>query len=371
MTIRLTAFTRYDRQAASTRQRLLQYVPALRDAGIELDYRPLLNNDYVASLAQDSPYPRSRLAEAYLKRLREVLFGPLGDVVWVYVELFPGLPSVFERLLIRRGSPIVYDFDDAFFHNYDDHSRAVPRTLLGGKLKPLIAAACACTCGNEYLRAYAARYSRNAVIVPTVVDTDKYRPGPAHHHLARPVIGWIGSPSTWSYVRPLCPLLAEICRDHHAVFRVVGAGKAAERDLFPGMELIDWSEESEVAELQRMDIGIMPIPDQPWARGKSGYKLIQYMACGLPMIGSPVGVNCEIVRDGENGFLAGNMNDWREALERLMSDPALRSRLGRRGRDRAVAEYSLEVYAPRLVEIIKSAACESAINAIVSDDSQA
>ena len=350
MTLRLTAFAKYDRMAASTRQRLLQYVPALTAAGIELDYRSLLDDDYVASLASGSAYPRHRLAAAYMRRVREVACGPLGDVVWVYAELFPRLPAIFERLLVRRGRPIIYDFDDAFFHALD------PKPLLRGKLEPLLRAAKACTCGNAYLRDYASRFCDNCAIIPTAVDTDVYVPVPDASGTGLPVIGWIGSSSTWPYMRPLLPLLDELVREERATIRVIGAGAIATGDLRVGMESVEWQESRELAELQRMDIGIMPLPDEPWARGKSGYKLIQYMACGLPVVASPVGINCEIVRDGENGFLASGEAEWRHAFDRLLADPQLRRQMGARGRERAVADYSLAVHAPRFVEIVRSAA---------------
>jgi hypothetical protein len=188
------------------------------------------------------------------------------------------------------------------------------------------------------------------------VDTEAYAPAATSDAAPVPVIGWIGSPSTWRYVRPLLPLLSEIAGQGRAVVRVIGAGRDALRDRFPGMESLEWSESSEVAEVQKMDIGIMPVPDDKWARGKSGYKLIQYMACGLPVVASPVGVNREIVGQGGNGFLATTAAEWREAIERLLSDPDLRRRMGQSGRSRAVAEYSLAVQAPRLVEVIAAAA---------------
>ena len=169
-------------------------------------------------------------------------------------------------------------------------------------------------------------------------------------------IGWIGSPSTWKYVRPLLPLLSELCTKHKVVFRAVGAGIGAVADRFPHMELGEWSEETEVPELQRFDLGIMPVVYDPWGRGKSGYKLIQYMACGVPVVASPVGVNCDLINDHENGFLAATVGEWRDAIERLLGDSDLRASLGQAGRTRATAEFSLRVYSPRLIEMIRSAA---------------
>jgi glycosyltransferase involved in cell wall biosynthesis len=168
-------------------------------------------------------------------------------------------------------------------------------------------------------------------------------------------IGWIGSPSTWPNVLPLLPLLTELARSHGVRVRVVGAGQAAARDRFDGLDLVDWSEAGEVGDVQAMDIGIMPLADQPFERGKSGYKLVQYLACGLPVVASPVGVNCEIVRE-DVGFLATTEDEWRAALTTLIADAELRRRLGSAGRAKAESAYSLASQTPRLVEVLRSAA---------------
>ena len=352
--VRVAAFTKYDREAASTRQRILQYLPHLERAGIKVDVYPLLDDDYVRALASGEAPSRPAIAAAYVRRFRQLLRGPSADLLWVYAELFPWLPAVFERMAFRSGKPLLYDFDDAFFHPYDDHPNPLMRALLAGKLVPLIEGAAAVCAGNRYLGDYAARHNDAMQILPTVVDIEQYRPST---HGKRPLtIGWIGSPSTWQFVRPSLPLLAELCRGRGVRFLAVGAGAAAESDRFDGMILGPWSEAGEIASVQAMDIGIMPLPDVPWARGKSGYKLIQYMACGLPVVASPVGVNSEIVADGTTGFLVRHLGQWREALNRLIDDAELRRTMGQAGRAEAAARYSLQVHAPRLVEIMRRAA---------------
>jgi glycosyltransferase involved in cell wall biosynthesis len=348
--LKLSAFAKYGDLAASTRQRLLQYIPHLEAAGIEVDCHYLAGNDYVRSLASGAGYSRLGIARAYAERLAKVLRGPDGDVIWVYAEMFPYLPAGFEKLVFRSGKPVVYDFDDAFFHQYDESESALQRRLLGGKLEPLLERAAACCCGNAYLRDFANRFRGDSMILPTVVDTDIYEPGDRAND-GPPVIGWIGSPSTWRFVQPYLPLLAELAREQGVKVRVVGAGAAARDDLFPGLELVEWSKDSEVSDVQAMDIGIMPLPDEPWAWGKSGYKLIQYMACGLPVVASPVGVNREIVQD-ETGYLASGADQWKSALSRLIDSPDLRRRMGDAGRRRAEAEYSLATHAPRLTELL-------------------
>ena len=166
-------------------------------------------------------------------------------------------------------------------------------------------------------------------------------------------IGWIGSPSTARYLRDIAPALAQVCWDGRARVRLVGSGPV---DL-PGVpvDVVAWREETEVDEIRGFDAGIMPLPDEPWARGKCGFKLIQYMACGLPVVASPVGVNAEIVEDGGNGFLARDAGEWVAALARLMGDAALGGRLGKAGRRKVEARYCLQVTGARVVEVVRGA----------------
>jgi glycosyltransferase involved in cell wall biosynthesis len=353
--VRVLAFTRYGPRAASTRQRLLQYIPHLRGAGIEVEHHALLPDDYVESLVTGRRYPLWRVAGNYLARIGQLRRARHFDLIWVYADLLPYLPAFLERLAIGGGKPVVHDLDDAFFHHYDAMPNALVRRVLGSKFAKLLSHAAACCCGNAYVRDYAAQYCDRSIILPTVVDTSIYRPAGSKPASGPLVIGWIGSPSTWPNVRPLLPMLAKLCAEQGVRLRVVGAGRAAEADRFSGLDLVDWSEASEVAEVQSMDIGIMPLIDGPFERGKSGYKLIQYLACGLPVVASPIGVNCEIVTDGENGFIATSEAEWRTALIRLIEDSALRARLGRAGRSRVEADYSLSSQAPRLVEVLQAA----------------
>jgi glycosyltransferase involved in cell wall biosynthesis len=349
--MKMIAFMKYGEKAASTRQRLLQYIPHLNAAGITVDWFPLLAD------AQINRVGRVRnivpLLAAYFRRLAWLLRARQYDVVWIHKELFPYTPGWFEALVARTGVPIVYDFDDAIFHNYDLNRRGMVRRLLGRRFEPLLRKASAVSCGNAYLRDYAARFCANSVLIPTVVDTHDYRPRPSAPDGGPPVIGWIGSFSTWQYMLPLVALLEDLVAQGRARVRIVGAGAAAA--AYPSFELIDWSEATETAEVQRMDIGIMPLTDDPWSRGKCGYKLIQYMACGLPVVASPVGVNTDLARPGVTGMLAKTAEEWRDALVRLLDDAPLRAAYGAAGRDLVERDYSLKATAPRLTALLHSA----------------
>ncbi len=350
--MQLTAYTRYGARAASTRQRLLQFVPSLEDAGIHVRHEALLDDDYVLSLTGSGTYSKAKVAAAYARRLRQIA-SEKSDIVWIYGELFPFLPSRFETLALRQGRPVVYDFDDAFFHNYDQSRSVAVRRLLGRKLEPLLTGVSACTAGNPYLLDYARRFCRQSVLLPTVVDTDRYRPRANRDAGGQVVVGWIGSPSTWPYLRPLLPVLARLVAERNIRVRVVGAGAEAKRESFPGLELVDWTEDGEVDEVRGMDIGIMPVPDDVWAKGKSGYKLIQYLACGVPGVASPVGVNRDIIDEGVNGFLCTDLDAWHASIRRLIDDPDLRRDFGEAGRAKIVERYSLGAAAPVLVSLLK------------------
>ena len=336
-TVRVLALTRYSGRAASTRQRFMQFVPALAAAGVDVTFSPLLDDDYVANIGRSGRKSSAMLA-AYLRRARTLALEARSyDALWVQYDAFPFLPGIFERALAAIRRPYVVDYDDAIFHNYDLAGSALRRRLLANKMRPLLARARTCVAGNAYIAEYASRYCADTIVVPTVVDTQKYQPLPERRPGALRV-GWIGSPSTWRYVEPLLETLLPTLRAYGAELHVVGARPDGERD---GIRFIDWSEDTEIAAVQSFDIGIMPLADDPWARGKCGYKLIQYMGCGVPCIASPVGVNREIVTSGVNGLLASSPREWRDALATLLADGALRAAMGRVGRDKVVARYSL------------------------------
>lgn len=350
--MRILALTKYAGMAASTRQRFVQYMPFLSEHGIEVEIAPLLQDSHLEALNLGR---RRGLGApvAYMKRLALLLTRRDYDLLWVHFELFPYLPGWAERLAGWSGKPIVYDYDDAIFHMYDSNPRAAVRRLLGRKLEGMLSRASAVVCGNRYLQSYAERFCPNTVVIPTVVDTDVYLPAEAGaRQSAPPLIGWVGSPSTWVNVEPVVPAVVAALEPFGGRFRAVGAGaSAAPRH---GLELAEWSQATEVHELQRLDIGIMPLLDRPFQNGKCGYKLIQYMACGVPVIASPVGVNSEIVTHGENGFLASSEEEWAEALKRLLSDADLRRRMGEAGRRRVEQRYSLQVQQPRLLDLFRS-----------------
>jgi len=346
---KIALLTKYGNLAASTRQRFLQYRPFFESAGYEFDEQPLLDNAYLERLYEGHPRDLKHITYQYIQRLFWLINKCDADVLWLHCELFPYLPGVLERFARFPGKPIVFDFDDAIFHSYDAHPRVYIRRLLGRKLYTTISGSRLILAGNSYLADYSREKCRRVEVVPTVVDTDQYKPGPSSHPRSEAAIGWIGTPSTWKdYMIPILPLLGRVASDTGARIVAVGASDRDQSDV----EVFPWTEETEVSRIQAMDIGVMPLTDTPWARGKCGYKLIQYMACGLPVVASPVGANIEIVDQGVNGFLVETHDEWYSALETLIEDPELRLRMGQMGREKVERDYSLKVQGPRVTRLL-------------------
>lgn len=356
--MKIAMLTKYGDLAASTRQRFGQYRPFLEDAGCTLLHRPLLDDHYLGRLYANEPRDRWHVARRYIERFGWLASAPDIDLIWLHCEAFPYLPGVAERFVHLSGKPVVFDYDDAIFHNYDLHANKLARRFLGNKLHVTLASATAAFCGNAYLADYARPHCRRVEIVPTVVDLAAYTVRPEGNAEDARTIGWIGTPSTFAeYMQPMMPLLADAAKAASARIIVVGAGASAAGH--PLVDNLPWSEASEVANIHQMSIGIMPLDDTPWARGKCGYKLIQYMACGIPVIASPVGVNADIVEHGVNGFLAATEAEWHEAIATLLHDPDLRQRMGSAGRKKAEEHYALQVWGPRVANMLLDVARET------------
>ena len=347
--------SRYGRLGSSSRVRMYQYLPYLKANGVSCMVAPLLSNTYVEDLYEGNPQNLGAILLSYLKRIGSLFKCGQFDLIWLERELLPWWPAWAEAILDRLNIPYVVDFDDAVFHRYDLHSSKMIRFLLGEKIGAVMRHASVVVVGNGHLsnRAKLAGAKRIECL-PSVVDLTRYQT------ISSPLdrgftIGWIGTPNTTPYLRLIRPALEEFRKNKDDVqLSLIGSG---ELDLgrIP-VKTRKWSEETEVAEIQQFDVGIMPIPDEPFERGKSGYKLIQYMACGIPVIASPVGANREIVEEGVNGYLAERNADWADALFRLEGDPALRKRMGAAGRKKVEQCYSLEVTTPRLLALLKDVA---------------
>lgn len=348
--LRVLVLSRFDRLGASSRMRILQFLPYFGGAGIEADVRPFFGAGYLDRLYATG---KRRLRDAipgYLKRFGAVVASKHYSVVWVEKEIFPFMPAVFETILRRFRVPYIVDYDDATFHTYDLHPWVMVRKLFRDRLDLLIEGAHCVTVGNNYLGDYAESHGAKRVeLIPTVVDANRYRvvEEPPSRELR---IGWVGSPATTKYLYTVRDVLRRLSMDRPVKLVTVGASTL--QDFGVPLEQHAWSESTEAQLLESIHVGIMPLPDTPWERGKCGYKLIQYMACGRPVVGSAVGVNQDIVTSSV-GYLAEGDDQWLHALRVFADDPKRRHECGWKGRELVEARYSLSAVAPKLVSLVK------------------
>jgi glycosyltransferase involved in cell wall biosynthesis len=329
--------------------RSYQYFPYLERQGMTIQVKPLFGDEYLQQLYAGKK-PIGIIIKSYLKRLA-VLFTVFGyDKVVIEKELFPYFPAVFELVLSRLGLKYVVDYDDAIFHNYNMSSNPAMK-LMRNKIKHVMRYSAAVTAGNQYLSDYAtAAGARNVYVIPTVIDVTRYRVKEAVDKSEGLTIGWVGSPTTLKYLKKIAPVLSNICEKYDARIHIIG-GKAG-IGLGKYEKVIEWTEASEGEAIRDFDMGVMPLESSPWEKGKCGYKLIQYMGCGLPVIASPVGVNVDIITEGYNGYLASTETEWFTALERYITNAHLRKQHGENGRLLVVEKYSVDVTAITLSTIL-------------------
>lgn len=352
--MKVLLLTRYGRWGASSRLRAYQYLPYLSERGIEITVAPLFGDWYQDDLYHGRRRRWGRICLAYLRRLWWLARSSTYDLVWIEYEALPWLPAFAERYLASRRNGYVVDYDDAIFHRYDLHRSGLVRRMLGGKIDFIMRRAGVVVVGNSYLKARAQAAGAHRIeTLPTAVDLKRYSPAPPASSKVF-TIGWVGSPSTSKYLLTLASVLEKFCASHGARLVVVGTRNIDLHGL--PLEFRPWSEATEVRDILSFDVGIMPLPDEPWERGKCGYKLIQYMACGRPVIASPTGANAQIVIHGANGFLATSEGDWTAALETLHASQDLRVRMGAEGRRRVEAHYCTAVTGPELAHILEESA---------------
>ncbi|MGM8061432.1 glycosyltransferase family 4 protein [Vogesella indigofera] len=346
--------TKYGRMGASSRMRSLQYMPWYLNEGVSVKIAPFISDDMLAARYASDRHALFLSLKAYWARLLIMLQAARYDLVWIEKEALPWLPVWLEKWLLRN-VPYVLDYDDAIFHNYDLHRLPIIRRIYGRRLDSLMAGAGMVIAGNDYLASRAWRAGASRVeVVPTVVDIDRYKPKPlVACSLAVVSLVWIGSPSTAKYLNLLTTGLQRLSQSFSLRLIVVGAEVS-----MPGVEVLNvkWSEASEAHALLEGDIGIMPLSETPWELGKCGYKLIQYMACGLPVVASAVGANNQIVQNGINGFLASSPEEWDAALEKLILNSQLRWQLGQAGRAIVEKKYCIQATAPVLIRHIQGCA---------------
>lgn len=338
----------YGPLAASTRYRLEQYVKGLAEYGIDLEIQYLLNDNYIRCKYSGDTLPWFSMLRSGWQRISILNHQRNFDALILHCELFPLMPSWIEGRLLRK--PYIYDFDDAFYLKYQSGRMASLNWLIGKKFDSVIKNASVVTAGNRVLADYAFQENPYTHLLPTVVDTNRYVSKRTNGGREL-VVGWIGSPSTSPYLSELVAPLSSLGKEGPVRLVVIG-GEAPEISNIT-VEERAWSEESEISYINEFDIGVMPLPNEPWAQGKCAFKLIQYMACGVPVIASPVGANVDVVQD-DCGLLASNDEQWLEALRTLRDRPMQALEMGKAGQERIEKHYSLQRNLPILADVIRS-----------------
>jgi glycosyltransferase involved in cell wall biosynthesis len=323
-------------RGASSRYRVFQFLPAIEAADLSYDvHLPPANPGQglgrIVTGWRDQRTIRTLAAQAQLSFIQKRL-----------------LPERLVAALAQSGR-VVFDFDDAIFTSPSGNRSAHASRRVEHRLHAVLAAADLVLTGNRYLAEYSAPHARRVVVLPTVVDTDRY-PARAHGGRDRPVIGWIGHSVNHPYLAAMQPLLQRLAATQKFRLLIV-----SDKDLLlPGIEVENrrWSEATEVADILAMDIGIMPMPNDPWSRGKCGLKALQYMAAGVPVVCAAVGANVDIVRNGIDGFAVSSDSQWHDALGDLCASVDLRIELGTSARQRVHAAYSLNSTTPVLLDTL-------------------
>lgn len=339
------------RQAPSQRFRVEQFLLVLDNAGMEWTIQPFLNSQTWNSLYHGGNYFLKAwgVMKGFLKRWKSVLSGMKGvDFVFIHREAAPLGPPVFEWMIAKvLRKKIIFDFDDAIW---------IPNTTASNKLagwlkcfwkvKFICRWAYKVVGGNDFLCQYAKQFNQNVICIPTSVDTDHSHNRLKEHRPANDkiIIGWTGSHSTTKYLGGVVAVLQQLEKEIPFSFLVIS-------DVAPILPLDNflycpWNEKSEVEDLLKMDIGIMPLAHDQWSEGKCGFKLIQYLSLGIPAVASPVGVNNKIIQNGVTGFLCSSGSDWLDALRKLCTDAGLRNSMGAAGRQFIEENYSLKKQKP-------------------------
>ena len=344
--------TKYSRNGASSRLRSYQYFPFLEAKGIAVTVSPFFDEAYLINLYCGKSTTKSKLIKFYLKRFFTLFSIYKYDKIVIEKELFPYFFSWFEKVLWLFKVKYTVDYDDAIFHNYDLSTNKLISVLLKNKINNVMKYSSCVIAGNSYL-AERAKVSgaKKIVLLPTVINLDLYSPK-KNYASSKIVIGWIGSPSTFKYIKNSQSVFSKVLQNQNVELHIVGAKENL--GLGENVKFLKWTEASEVALISKFDIGIMPLENTPWELGKCSYKLIQYMGCGIPVVASAVGMNKEVVDEGINGFLVLREEEWIKKLALLINDSELRESLGKMGRIKVESQFSLQRNCNTLISLLSN-----------------
>jgi glycosyltransferase involved in cell wall biosynthesis len=342
------------------RVRIELWATFLEEAGWTVEFLPFEDDNLHNILYRSgSTFGKAKhLFGCYRRRLRQVLNGFSADVIFVYREAALVGPALIERLAARQRIPIIYDIDDPVFLFYRSPVNGWASILkFPRKTHKLFRLSTRVLAINHLIGDYAAKYNPAVEIMPNCVDTDYYKPLPARSVRKKAQLVWIGSHSTMSNLETIARPLARLQANHDSPFLVIGSGEIN----LPGVkaDFRQWSAETEVSDLQQGDIGLLPLIEGSWNNWKFFYKLVQYMAIGLPVVAQKMGSNSEVIENGVNGFLVETEEEWFEKLDLLASNEELRRKIGAAARQTVEERFSTRIQMPRLIEIFEKVRRES------------
>ncbi len=341
-------------RAPSQRFRFEQYIEFLKDNGFKCTF------SYLVSEKDDRLfYSKGKIFQKFFLffkyffiRVKDILRAFSYDIVFIQREMFFIGPPMFESILRLSGARVIFDFDDSIWlPNVSEANKSLNWLKSYNKTSKIIRYAHLIFAGNKYLQEYALQFNKNVRIIPTTINTREYSKHMGISKDSRICIGWSGSFTTiqhFKFAEPFLKLIKEKYGDK-VYIKAIGDKNYSNSDF--DVVAIDWNKTDELKELSSFDIGIMPLPDDMWAKGKCGLKGLQYMALEIPTIMSPVGVNEEIINDGENGFLASSIDEWVYKISLLIESEELRLKMGQKARETVVEKYSFEAYKNVYLEI--------------------
>ena len=338
----------------SQRYRIEQWRPYLEAQGITIELYPFADEHLMELLHKPGRRAAKALANVnrFARRFVEATTTRHYDAVFIHRAACIAGPSLLERLVVLFGRPLIYDFDDAIFKLHTTQAnRRFGWLKFPGKTATICRISSHVVVGNAWLADYARQHNSRVTVIPTSIDTDQYKMAHKNGSNGKLIVGWTGSSTSQTHLEMFAPLLRKLKSRRDVELRVI----SNREPVLPDIEYVwqPWSAESEVADLTHFDVGIMPMPDDEWAKGKCALKALQYMAMGIPTICSAVGANRDVIQHGENGLLARSDEDWITNLESLIDDAALRQRLGAMGRRTVEDRYSMKSCADLFAKVVR------------------
>lgn len=340
-------------EAPSQRFRFEQYFDALTNAGYIFKVHSFLSPDVWKILYKKNYFFKKSLGiiQGFIFRFLLLFHISKFEFIFIHREATPIGPAWFEWIAIRIfKKKIIYDFDDAIWlENVSTSNRMVSQLKNYSKVSGIIKRAYKISCGNDFLCQYALKYNAHVVLNPTTIDTKKYH-NQSHKHQEKLItIGWTGTHSTIKYLETLLPVFQNLEEKYTFKLRIISNQNPKWK--LNSLEFIPWNKETEIEDLNQIDIGLMPIADDDWSKGKCGFKALQYMSLGIPALVSPVGVNCKIVDHGINGYWCASNEEWESALQILLADTALRAKMGEAAQHKIDSQFSVNANTQNFLQL--------------------